>query len=616
MIYALIGHRGTGKTQLLNRLTSYYERVGQKIKTIDLDQEIVTRTGKDISQIFSEQGEQAFRQIEMETATAVLQSVKDHDQTVFLALGAGFKGTLPLYVKVIWVSRPSDKNGRVFLDRPRLEPGTSPMDEYIHRFDTRESVYGSLFHKEFDLGEGIIEPNVIEPILLGLAPFDLKAGMTILPHLFQNEIRLEDFLSDKLLLGITFFEMRDDLLTHSQIERLTKEIPHSRLLYSFRTKDHASVRTEWLDEIRFDWDITLGDCPYGKPYIASLHKRTDEAIEELGETLTAFPAENFKLAIPVESWTDLWAGHRWFLEDTEKRSFLPMSKDGRWAWYRQLFGDQMKANFVRHNRGSAPDQPRLFDWIKTQKEKGPHAMKSFAAVLGDPVTHSRTPVEHSDFFTRMNWPVVAIKMKIEEANQLNFSILERMGLKAAAVTAPLKEKFLSLVDTVTEEGRKYNSVNTLAKPAPSIGWVATNTDIAGFKALLHSAELPNETAVWGGGGTRKVLSEMLPQAQFFSARTWELATDATWTEDVRPKKADQFDPKCVVWAVGRKRMSEGCQFPPEAWKPLMVIDLNYSDDSPGREYAVRVGAQYISGLQMFKAQAEEQRGFWSRTFKL
>ncbi len=616
MIYALIGHRGTGKTQLLSRLASYYERVGQKIRTIDLDAEISARAGKSVGQIFNDQGEQGFRQLEIETANHILSSLKNTDETVFLSLGAGFKGTLPLYVKVIWVSRPSDRDGRVFLDRPRLEPTAPPMAEYQQRFENREITYQSLYHKEFDLGEGVVDVNPIEPILLGLAPFDLKAGMTILPHLFQNEIRLEDFLSDKLLLGVTFFELRDDLLTYSQIERLTKEVPASRLLYSFRSKDHASVNKNWLDTIRFDWDISLGECPYGEPFVASLHKRGEEAIEELGEMLTAFKAEHYKLSVLIETWTDLWAGHRWFLEDPENRSFLPMSKDGRWAWYRQLFGGQMKINFVRHNRGSAPDQPRLFDWIKTQKEKGPHFLKNFAAVLGDPVTHSRTPVEHSDFFARLSWPIVAIPFKLEEANQLNFSILERMGLKAAAVTAPLKEKFLGLVDTISEEGRRYGSVNTLAKPAPAVGWVGSNTDIVGFKALLQSAQLPAKTAVWGGGGTRKVLRELLSQAQFFSARTQELVVDGDWTEEVRPMKADQFGPQCVVWAVGRKRMSEGCQWPPENWKPLMIIDLNYSDDSPGREYAARVGAQYISGLQMFKAQAEEQRMFWSRTFRL
>ena len=42
-----------------------------------------------------------------------------------------------------------------------------------------------------------------------------------------------------------------------------------------------------------------------------------------------------------------------------------------------------------------------------------------------------------------------------------------------------------------------------------------------------------------------------------------------------------------------------------------MLDLNYSDDSPGLEWAVRENLPYQSGLKMFKLQAEFQRRFWS-----
>jgi hypothetical protein len=40
------------------------------------------------------------------------------------------------------------------------------------------------------------------------------------------------------------------------------------------------------------------------------------------------------------------------------------------------------------------------------------------------------------------------------------------------------------------------------------------------------------------------------------------------------------------------------------------VDLNYTDDSGGREYAQRVKAEYRSGVKMFRAQAQHQRDFW------
>jgi hypothetical protein len=40
------------------------------------------------------------------------------------------------------------------------------------------------------------------------------------------------------------------------------------------------------------------------------------------------------------------------------------------------------------------------------------------------------------------------------------------------------------------------------------------------------------------------------------------------------------------------------------------VDLNYRDDSAGKEYALHVKAKYISGLDMFLVQAAGQRKFW------
>jgi hypothetical protein len=42
----------------------------------------------------------------------------------------------------------------------------------------------------------------------------------------------------------------------------------------------------------------------------------------------------------------------------------------------------------------------------------------------------------------------------------------------------------------------------------------------------------------------------------------------------------------------------------------MIVDLSYTENSMGRGIAIETGARYISGLTMFKAQAQAQRDFW------
>ncbi|MEK6556077.1 MAG: hypothetical protein AABZ31_12605, partial [Bdellovibrionota bacterium] len=509
---------------------------------------------------------------------------------------------------------PTDGNGRIFLDRPRLDTEVSAYDEYMERYVGREIRYREIYHKEIPLAEGFTKPNKTEPVLLGLKPFEIRAGFTVLPHLFQNEIRLEDFITDKLLLGASFFEMRDDLLSHQQIARLVREVPASKLLYSFRTRENL-MKAEWLDNIRYDWPLELGPCPYKNPPVLSLHNRAqDESVEEAAGHLTSKPAQHYKLAVTIRSYLELWAGHQWYLEDPENRSFLPMSppgvKEPLWKWYRLLFGPKMKIGFVRDVKGSAFDQPSLYDWVRVLQERGSYKGQEFAALLGSPVEHSRTPSVHSDFFSKKNWPVVVVPMDTKEANQINLSILERMGLCAAAVTAPLKEAVAKVYNL--SGSSSYQAVNTIAKNLKTHKWSTANTDIAGFRTLFDSVALPEDIVVWGGGGTREALRASLPDAPFFSARSGEMVTDHNWVGDVRAVHASKFNPECVVWAVGRNRMPD-CQWPPNQWKPKLILDLNYTEDSPGREYALKCGARYISGLLMFEAQAAEQQKFFAQT---
>jgi shikimate 5-dehydrogenase len=129
-------------------------------------------------------------------------------------------------------------------------------------------------------------------------------------------------------------------------------------------------------------------------------------------------------------------------------------------------------------------------------------------------------------------------------------------------------------------------------------WCGHNTDIQGFRALMAGFE-DKDIVVWGGGGTRKMMKAVLPQAHFYSARTGAPLEGASSPDS----------PQVVVWGVPPSRRA-GTQEPPASWRPKTVIDLNYGMNSPGRDYAFRLGCDYRDGLAMFRAQAEAQRDYW------
>ena len=84
MIISLTGFMGCGKSSTGRELAA---RTGARF--IDLDEEIVTREGRSIPEIFREGGEDAFRAIELAALRAVLDEATAAGQDAVLALGGG-----------------------------------------------------------------------------------------------------------------------------------------------------------------------------------------------------------------------------------------------------------------------------------------------------------------------------------------------------------------------------------------------------------------------------------------------------------------------------------------------------------------------------------------------
>jgi shikimate 5-dehydrogenase len=280
----------------------------------------------------------------------------------------------------------------------------------------------------------------------------------------------------------------------------------------------------------------------------------------------------------------------------------------RWSWYRLLTGSTVSLNFIREDEGSGADQPTLLQWVNRRQIESLTSSGEpvrFAAVLGDPVLQSRSPMEHFDFFAARKASIFSIPMTESDVCSGACDFLRSLGMQWAAVTSPLKEAVFAICGERDEISQSLYSVNTLSLKTDSFTWRGSNTDREGFAQVISdicAVQGLGETAVWGGGGTLAVIKMVLPDSEFFSARTGENRVQARVS-------AKDFCPQTVVWAVGRSR--EATQQPPVSWRPHLVIDLNYSDDSPGREFAAERGCRYISGLAMFRYQAQAQRLIWS-----
>lgn len=595
-ISILFGHRGAGKTSFLRGLAATSELAARKF--FDLDQEI-EKAGPSVSSIFSGQGEEAFRQLEFQTLEKILSSSETTDAVI--ALGAGFRldewrktacaEKWAAEVEWIWLRRVSDERGRIFLDRPRLNVGLAPLDEFELRYQAREPVFHRQADFILDLPEGNSEHSFeyLRKLLMnrdfrgfgGQGIYTLTAGSREHASVLQERL---------LALDLAAIELRSDLLSPADFLYWHKILPFEKQLLSSRGRGFPKG-ADPTGVFGVDWALEEGH-PEIPASIVSLHEghRPQRFQDYEGKA-------HLKWAPVVESFEELFRGFEWQQADPDHRSFLPRSLEGRWTWFRQLMKGRQKINFVRMGpAGPVTDQPSFLEWLETFPKA------SFAALVGDPVWHSQTPSEQGGYFAAKNLSTFKIRLSEDEWN-IAFPILEKMGLRAAAVTSPLKIKAAQLPGHKSVKVRSLGSANTLALQQGA--WSGENTDEGGLCEAADRLRDLTPTLVWGGGGTLSMLQALWPSAHFYSVRSSGPREGMTRLTT---------SPRLVIWAAGPRDPAPALELLTQGEKnPEVVLDLNYREDSAARELSIRLGARYISGLEFFRAQARLQREFWDQT---
>ena len=610
MIYLIIGHRGVGKTLWLKKIKKIFKN---KSITLDLDQEIIKKHTKFknilhpmVSSSAANQHffkhQEVFRKVEQSILKNLIHKYSATKNNIFIAVGAGAKIKPLAACYIVHLIRETDPNGRIFLDRPRLTKYVSAYKEALSLYPSREQLYQNLCDDSFILPEQDPGFSAPEKVFFGLKNTSLNACITLNKHtLPKDSNKWKMFISKRLKWGLNFFEFRDDEWNFKSLHKtkqgkiLLKIIPEDQKLFSFRKKKASGIKDISLHH--WDWALENG-VPPGIPTILSIHQRGKKTLTQVCKKLLSYKGKHYKLAIPIKNLRELLKGHEWFLQNPKKRSFLPISNSLilNWKWYREIFGPKMKLNFIRESyKYGLPDQIPLYAAINKNKLAKPDKIK-FGAVIGMPFSHSASPSFYRKLFTNNKMVFTKINLSEKDFTKQNFYILQNLGLIFSAVTSPLKQLAVSLCDKLDSTAKELQAVNTLILHKQK--WLGYNTDLYGAKILLQHAGLnkifqPEEVAVWGGGGTKNILKYLLPPANFYSVRA-------------KHKYKNPSAPKVIIWACGR-RYQLSSLLPFEHWKPKLVIDLNYTMDSPGREYALLSGAQYIPGKKMFLAQAKKQK---------
>lgn len=140
-----------------------------------------------------------------------------------------------------------------------------------------------------------------------------------------------------------------------------------------------------------------------------------------------------------------------------------------------------------------------------------------AGVIGNPISHSRSPRLHQHWLRRYGLPGYYIPMGVADADLITcIRALPRMGFVGLNVTIPHKVSVLSLADQVTDRAILIGAANTLTFRADG-SIFADNTDGYGFIANLHQGApdwdpRAGPAAVLGAGGAARAVIVALADA--------------------------------------------------------------------------------------------------------
>ncbi len=128
-------------------------------------------------------------------------------------------------------------------------------------------------------------------------------------------------------------------------------------------------------------------------------------------------------------------------------------------------------------------------------------------VIGDPISHTLSPVMHALFLAhfRVNGTYQARQVKLNSLSDA-FQSFRSERLTGINVTAPLKNGVVQFMDELTDEAKLIGCVNTIKFREEKI--IGHNTDAIGFQASLRADDVSlagKNVFLFGAGGAAKAV---------------------------------------------------------------------------------------------------------------
>lgn len=303
-----------------------------------------------------------------------------------------------------------------------------------------------------------------------------------------------------------------------------------------------------------------------------------------------------------------------FLQQVPEKSTLAfcMGEKGILSrYFAPTYGSFCTFGTLAVGRESAPGQPlasHLKKYCALQKTM-------VCGVIGDPISHSKSPVIHQASYDEQNLDALFLPfhVKTDELAEM-LALVKQFPLRGLAVTIPHKESVLPFLDEIDKEAQLIGAVNTVINRDGTL--VGYNTDIVGaLSPLQKRTSLAGKRAViLGGGGAAKAYIYGLQRegAEIVVLgrspdKLKELSCPTGSLEDLEDELS-KADLMIQTTPVGMYPNTEDTIVPKKfLHSELIVFDCVYNPlETQLLKDAKTAGCESISGLEMFIAQANRQ----------
>ncbi len=244
------------------------------------------------------------------------------------------------------------------------------------------------------------------------------------------------------------------------------------------------------------------------------------------------------------------------------------------------------------------------------------------AVLGHPVSHSRSPAMHNAALAELGlageWSYEAIDLAPDELEP-RVRVMEDEGFAGANVTVPHKGAALSLADTLSETAREIGAANTLSFAAGEIH--ADNTDAQGLLAALPESPAGKRALVLGAGGAaRAVVWALVREGAEVDLWNRTALSAEHLCAELGGRAVSAFEPGGYELIVnttaaglhGEDPFAELPIEPGEFAAGQLVVDLVYgARPSPLLAAAQVVGAAVVDGIEVLVRQGALSLEIWT-----